>query len=115
LAGGSLPVPMKLQKVSRCTAKNAAVPNSSANAASSGAVDVISSAAKIVQVHADRWAALLRHVSDRIAPVIGLSAPPVQRLAIGDLPDPGSEGSHVGGECAVVRRPAARDWRRRGG
>ena len=42
LAGGSLLMPTKLQKVSSCTAKNSAGPNFSANLASSGARKVIS-------------------------------------------------------------------------
>ena len=33
LAGGSLPMPMKLQKVRNCTAKNSAGPNCKANPA----------------------------------------------------------------------------------
>jgi hypothetical protein len=45
LAGGSLLMPTKLQKVSNCTAKNSAGPNLSANLASNGAMKVMSSTA----------------------------------------------------------------------
>ena len=58
LAGGSLLMPTKLQKVSNCTAKNSAGPNSSANFASSGAVKVIRITAKMAPTKLDVNAAV---------------------------------------------------------
>src|SRR4051794_36944571 len=57
-AGGSLLMPTKLQNVSSWTAKNSAGPNLSANLASSGARNVISSTANSAPTNDDVNAAV---------------------------------------------------------
>ena len=58
LAGGSLLMPTKLQKVSNCTAKNSAGPNFKANFASSGASKVIRTTANSAPTKDDVKAAV---------------------------------------------------------
>ena len=53
LNGGSLPMPMKLQKVRKNTAKNSGGPNCSANFATSGARKVIITTAKNAPTNED--------------------------------------------------------------